>query len=225
MLSARRPGRVVRGLGRAFLGIYLSIYVSKITCHFCPRLPDFRSFVRSGDKLQRSRIPSTLSSWVLAEPPSSAGDRRGAGLGPSARRLLSMAATPLSCFRWRPRPLRSRRRLPPPSAWSAAHSASNTRSKPTSHQVSPKLYSWLSRRNGGQAAGITRAGPFVLFNLPGDTGRHRRLALRPDSVKEPSGNLWQVRPSLTTEPRALVRGRSCTGAAPFARAYRCWASS
>ena len=29
-----------------------------------------------------------------------------------ARRLLSMAATPLSCFRWRPRPFRSRQ-LPP----------------------------------------------------------------------------------------------------------------
>ena len=224
MLSARRPGRVVRGLGRAFLGIYLSIYVSKITCHFCPRLPDFRSFVRSGDKLQRSRIPSTLSSWVLAEPPSKC--RRRARGGPRHA----------ACFRWRPRPFRAfdgdrvrfarvvgcprhRRGAQP------AHPASNTRSKPTSDQVSPKLYSWLSRRNGGQAAGITRAGPFVLFNLPGDTGRHRRLALRPDSVKEPSGNLWQVRPSLTTEPRALVRGRSCTGAAPFARAYRCWASS
>ena len=32
--------------------------------------------------------------------------------GGMARRLLSMAATLLSCFRWRPRPLRSRR-LPP----------------------------------------------------------------------------------------------------------------
>ena len=35
----------------------------------------------------------------------------GAGRA-SARRLLSMAATPLSCFRWRPRPFRSRQ-LPP----------------------------------------------------------------------------------------------------------------
>ena len=95
MLSARRPGRVVRGLGRAFLGIYLSIYVSKITCHFCPRLPDFRSFVRSGDKLQRSRIPSTLSSWVLAEPPSKC--RRRARGGPRHA----------ACFRWRPRPFRA----------------------------------------------------------------------------------------------------------------------
>ena len=35
----------------------------------------------------------------------------GAGRA-SARRLLSMAATPLSCFRWRARPFRSRQ-LPP----------------------------------------------------------------------------------------------------------------